>query len=150
MLDNIERLNTDSLSYQQLRLTALAHDTFKYKVAETIAAHGKRINHGLLARRYMEKITDDTTVLDLIELHDEIYFSWRHEALHDNVEQANKRLIQLMGTVGDDLKLHYLFFHCDTMTGDKIQAPRFWFAQKMRELGRKDLVSLIARLNAMN
>ncbi|HFA47757.1 MAG TPA: hypothetical protein ENJ95_01920 [Bacteroidetes bacterium] len=141
VLDNIDLLNADPATRQRLRIAAMAHDTFKYKESES-TANGKRINHGLLARRYMERHTDDGPTLDLIELHDEIYFAWRHDALHGKPKEAIKRLDQLNDRVRADLKLHYLFFRCDTLTGDKIQAPRIWFEQKMAGYGIGDIRKL--------
>ena len=138
VLNNIDQLNRiDDETVQRLRITAIAHDTFKYKEAETIVA-GNRINHGLLARQYMEQLIDDEVTLDLIELHDEIYYSWRHEALHEKPNRASARLENLVNRIGKNLLLHYLFFRCDTMTGDKIQTPRFWFEQKLNSLGFGD------------
>lgn len=149
VLDNIKSVQIDLQSLQQLRIAAIAHDTFKYKEAETIAK-GKRINHGLIARRYMEDFIDDEATLDLIELHDEIYYSWRHEALQDNLALSQTRLEKLLGRIGNNLKLHYLFFRCDTMTGDKIQTPRFWFERKIREMKCKEMEAIFAQLNGMD
>ena len=146
VLDNIGLIEMDNQSLQQLRIAAIAHDTFKYQEAET-KLKGKKINHGLLARRFMEKFIDDETTLDLIELHDEIYYSWRHEALQHNIALSEKRLGKLLDRIGSHLKLHYLFFRCDTMTGDKIQSPRFWFENKIREMGDQETESVIAKLN---
>lgn len=150
VLENIDKAGTDPATYQRLRLTALVHDTFKYKEAET-KMNGKKINHGLIARRFMEKFIDDEITLSLIELHDEIYFSWRHEALENNLDKANKRLNRLLSRIGkDQLELHYLFFRCDTMTGDKIQAPRLWIEQKIKDMGCPKMAALINRLNGIN
>ena len=146
VIDNIGLLDIDEAILQQLRITALAHDTFKYQEAETIA-RGNRINHGLLARRYMEKFIDDENTLDLIELHDEIYYAWRLEALQGNSSEAHVRLDRLIGKVGKNLGLHYYFFRCDTMTGDKIQAPRFWFEQKIKAIGGKEVEELFDEIN---
>ncbi len=146
VLNNIEQLGINGTIRQRLRITAFAHDTFKYKESETIA-QGKRINHGLLARRFMENFIDDIATLDLIELHDEIYYAWRHEALQGSTIKAEARLANLMERIGENLLLHYLFFRCDTMTGDKIQAPRFWFERKAKEIGGDKFKNLLTRLN---
>ena len=149
VLENIEQINTDVQSLEQLRIAAMAHDTFKYQQAES-ESKGKQINHGLLARRFMENFIDDEATLDLIELHDEIYYAWRHEALQKNADLSEKRLERLLNRIGQHLKLHYLFFRCDTMTGDKIQSPRFWFEEKIREMDNQETVLLIAELNDEN
>ena len=131
VLANIDRITPDEMTTRQLRIVALAHDTFKYQEAETIA-RGQRINHGLLARLFMEKFIDDAAILDLIELHDEIYYAWRLEALRGNAPLARQRFDRLLQRAGQNLPLHYLFFRCDTMTGDKIQTPRFWLEEKLK------------------
>ena len=148
VLENIKQVNTSAPTYQRLRITAFAHDTFKYKEAET-KLNGKKINHGLIARRFMEKFIDDEITLSLIELHDEIFFAWRYEALEGKPEKAEDRLNRLISRIGEDqLQLHYLFFRCDTMTGDKIQAPRLWFEQKVIAMGCPKMIALINQLNA--
>ncbi|MEO1257902.1 MAG: hypothetical protein AAFZ15_03865 [Bacteroidota bacterium] len=146
VLENIELIETDDQSFQRLRIAAIAHDTFKYQEAESKTT-GKKVNHGLLARRFMEKFIDDETTLDLIELHDEIYYSWRYEALQNDRATSEKRLGKLLDRIGSHLKLHYLFFRCDTMTGDKIQSPRLWIENKIRESGNQEMVSVIIKLN---
>ena len=149
VLDNIRLLATDELTLQRLRITAFAHDAFKYKEAETIL-NGKRINHGLLARRFMEKFIDDENTLDLIELHDEIYYAWRHDALQGNVEQALIRLQRLKERIKGNLRLHYFFFRCDTMTGDKVQAPRYWFEKKIKAMVGQESACLFAESNILD
>lgn len=144
VLENIAELDIHSPSYMRLRLVAIAHDTFKYLEAETIA-QGKRINHGLLARKFMEDFVDDEVVLDLIELHDEIYYAWRHEALHEDPGKASMRLQTLMDRIEENLMLHYLFFCCDTQTGDKIQAPRVWFERKIATMNLEGFEELFTR-----
>ncbi len=146
VLGNIEKLDLSTESRQRLRITAIAHDTFKFQESATISS-GHRINHGLLGRQYMEKHIDDKSTLDLIELHDEIYYAWRHQALQDKPAKAAERLDNLLKRIGDHLLMHYLFFRCDTMTGDKIQAPRFWFDQQVKKIGGKEFENLTAQLN---
>jgi hypothetical protein len=34
---------------------------------------------------------------------------------------------------GANLRLYYLFFKCDTQTGDKTQAPLRWFEELMKD-----------------
>ena len=149
VLENIEQLDTDESTYQKLRIVAFVHDTFKYQEMETKVS-GKRINHGLLARRFSEQYIDDEAVLDLIELHDEIYYTWRQEALYKAPQKAKLRLNNLISRIGKNLQLHYLFFRCDTMTGDKIQTPRFWFEQKAVEIGGKPFEKLLTQLNELS
>lgn len=147
VLANIQQVVPKSLTYDRLRLTAFVHDTFKYK-EEISKQAGNKINHGLIARRFMEAYIDDVATLDLIELHDEIYFAWRHEALQGNAAKANTRLEALISRIGKEhFMLHYLFFRCDTMTGDKIQAPKLWIEQKIAGMQLPHLQEMIISLN---
>jgi hypothetical protein len=131
VLDNVEQLATDPASREKLRLITLAHDTFKYKEFEL----GKRVkHHGLLAREFMEGFTEDACLLDVIELHDEAFYCWRCGHLEHQPEAAAQRLTKLLMKLGDNLPLYFDFYRCDTRTGDKIQAPLYWFEQTVMSL----------------
>lgn len=126
VLDNVDRIPRLEVKVrQQLRLVALSHDTFKY------AEHRGRPrdwdqHHGRIARRYLEPYTDDRTVLDLLEAHDDAYYAWLATR---NLPPVG-RLVTLE-TLSERLahcwQTYYLFFKCDTQTGDKNQAPLKWF-----------------------
>ena len=130
VLDNIDlipRLSGEQRT--QLRLIAFAHDTFKYAEDRTRPRDWQK-HHGHLARRFMESYTNDPAVLDVIETHDDAYYAWlavRHEPLPG--EQA-KSLEGLLTRMGYCMQLYYLFFKCDTQTGDKTQAPLKWFERE--------------------
>ena len=77
VLDNIDRIS--GLSNEQrtrLRLIAYAHDTFKYREDRSRPRDWSK-HHAMLARRFMEKYTADTIVLDVIECHDDAYYAWQ-------------------------------------------------------------------------
>ncbi len=131
VLDNIHQLNADPVTYRQLRIIALAHDTFKNKEYKL----GKRWrHHGLLARDFMENYLPDEELLDIIELHDEAFYIWRMMALEKRPMEAHQRLENLLSRVGNNLRLYYLFYKCDTQTGDKVQAPLYWFENLIQNL----------------
>jgi hypothetical protein len=138
VLDNIDKLALNDADRQMLRIIALVHDTFKHKERKTIPRDWSK-HHGIYARHFMEQFMDDEGILDVIELHDEAYYCWQLEKLKGNKAVANDRLSYLMSRVGDNLQLYYLFFKCDTRTGDKIQSPVKWFEQTVRGI---QLVSL--------
>ena len=128
VLDNIDNipLLTDT-TRSQLRLVALVHDTFKYAEDRSRPRDWDK-HHGLLARRFLEKHTDDRAVLDVIETHDDAYYAWlaqKHEQFRQ--ENQHKSLDALLDRVDYCLQLYYLFFKCDTQTGDKTQASLKWF-----------------------
>lgn len=135
VLDNIELLTIGALEREVLRLVAIVHDTLKFKEEELRLMNDDYLqHHGILARRFMERYTDNEQVLKLIELHDEAYYIWK---IKD--EQRRQPLLeQLINRLGDDLQLFYAFFKCDTQTGNKTQEPISWF-----ESAAKGMINLI-------
>jgi hypothetical protein len=126
VLDNIDRLDISDSQRSRLRLIAFTHDTFKYKEDKTFPRNWSR-HHGMFARHFMQQYTDDTAILDILELHDEAYYSWRLIHLYNRLEEGRLRLKALLDRLGESIQLYYLFFKCDTQTGDKNQAPVKWF-----------------------
>ncbi|MCU0347798.1 MAG: hypothetical protein MUC59_12730 [Saprospiraceae bacterium] len=129
VLDNVEACANDEDTRLRLRLIAIVHDAFKYKEFQL----GRRVkHHGLLAREFMEAHISDPILLDIIELHDEAFYCWRAANLENQPDTAAKRLEKLLDTIGDNLPFYFDFYKCDTRTGDKIQAPLYWFEQIVR------------------
>ena len=127
VLDNIEQLDVDDEIREQLRTIAYSHDTFKY-LEEQIGKGPDRSNHhSILARNFMEDYISDESVLDVIEYHDEAYYCWRLQHLYNRKEEGTARMNEMIEKLNGNLQLFYLFFKCDTCTGDKIQAPLQWF-----------------------
>ncbi len=126
VLDNIDRLSLDPADRRRLRLITFVHDTFKYKEDKSYP-HDWSKHHGVYARRFLEGFTRDKAVLDIVELHDEAYYSWRLTHLYHRPVAGRNRLEKLLSRIGNHLQLYYLFFKCDTRTGDKNQAPLHWF-----------------------
>jgi hypothetical protein len=126
VLANVEKLDIDATSRRKLRLITIVHDTFKYAEHKGVPRDWSR-HHGVLARNFLEEYSTEKDVLDIIELHDEAYYSWRMITLYGQEEEGKRRLQKLINRLGENLQLYYLFFKCDTQTGDKIQAPLKWF-----------------------
>jgi len=125
VLDNIDLIpNLSNLQREQLRLVAFAHDTFKFAEDRSRPRDWQK-HHGILARRFMEPYTSDRAVLDVIETHDDAYYVWLAEKHGHGPE--GKTLDALLTRLDYCLQLYYLFFKCDTQTGDKTQAPLKWF-----------------------
>ena len=127
VLDNIQQLDVSVETREQLRTIAYSHDTFKY-LEEKIGKGPDRSNHhSILARKFMENYTTDQGLLDVIEYHDEAYYCWRLQHLYNRKEEGTARMNEMLDKLKDNIQLFYLFFKCDTQTGDKIQAPLHWF-----------------------
>jgi hypothetical protein len=144
VLDNIDLLtHLDDEARRRLRLVAYTHDTFKYCEIKTYPRDWSK-HHGILARKFLESYCSDTIVLKIIETHDDAYYAWRSSRVDQNgQENTEKTLDKLLVRVADCLQLYYLFFKCDTQTGDKTQASWKWFEKnvggieitKLREFG---------------
>lgn len=130
VLDNIDLIrNLSAPDRERLRLIALTHDTFKYAEDRSRPRDWTR-HHGVLARRFLEKYTDDSIVLDIIESHDDAFYAWLG-ARPGHTAPGARTLVSLLHRVGHCLQLYYLFFKCDTQTGDKIQASLKWFEKNV-------------------
>lgn len=132
VFDNIDRIaGLDAADRHRLRLIALSHDTFKYAEDRSRPRNWSR-HHSLLARKFMEDYTTDQIVLDIIETHDDAYYIWldsrRDQALPSLRRTSLEALLLRMDYC---LQLYYLFFKCDTQTGDKTQAPLRWFERSV-------------------
>jgi hypothetical protein len=130
VLENINQLPIDAEMRRKLRLIAYAHDTFKYIEDKSIPRDWSK-HHGVHARRFLEQHISEIDILEVTELHDEAYHCWRFYAIaHDDV-RSHEKLNSFFWRIEDSLQLFYLFFKCDTRTGDKIQTPIKWFEKLM-------------------
>lgn len=136
ILKNIENIRATSflngspmitlLDRERLRLIAIIHDSFKYKVNRDLPKRGEN-HHGMIARRFAEKYITDLEVLEIIELHDEAYNAWCkgwHKRQH---EKAGLRAKQLIERLGSSIDLYMQFYQCDNETGDKTSQNYTWF-----------------------
>ena len=128
ILDNIELLGVDPNTRRQLRLIAFVHDTFK-AFEDRGSPRNWDLHHSILAADFLARFTDEEAVLTVTRLHDEAYYCWRLFALYHRPEKGQERLDQLLTKIKGIEQLYYLFFKCDTRTGDKTQAPVIWFEQ---------------------
>lgn len=135
VLENIECIeNLPEHTRRQIRLIALVHDTFKYAESRTRPRDWSK-HHSVLARHFLERFTDDRAVLDVVETHDDAYYAWlAHKSETFRQENPEKTLEQLLPKIEHCRWLYYLFFKCDTQTGDKLQAPVRWLEQNMPDI----------------
>lgn len=125
VLDNIDKLEVNEETRTKLRIIALTHDTFKYRENKNSPRNWNQ-HHAVLARRFMERYTDDHILLNIIQNHDEVYYIWRDTVIFKQAERAAARMERLIDRLQGAHQLYYLFFKCDTMTGDKNPAPIKW------------------------
>ena len=131
VLDNIERLDISLEDRTKLRLIAFSHDTFKCKEHKGTPRDWTK-HHAILARQFMEDYTTDKNLLNIIELHDEAYHIWILLRIKKDLEKGQQRLRAFLSKMSDSIQLYYLFFKCDTQTGDKNQAPVKWFEETIK------------------
>ncbi len=130
VLANVEKYasNDDLLP---LRLIAIIHDSFKFKVDRAKPKSGEN-HHAMLARRFAERMRiTDQKVLNIIELHDEAYNAWCKGDRDGKWPAAEKRAVALIERLEDidALDLYLTFYQCDNETGDKEQFNVKWFKE---------------------
>ncbi len=136
VLDNVDKMvGISDEQRMKLRLITLIHDTFKYKENESRKIFGRQPDnhHAVFAANFAEQYIKDKSVLQAILLHDEAYYAWRLKAFNREQEHQ-KKLENLLATLGDNLQLFYLFFKCDTCTGDKDPRPLEWFEAEIKDI----------------
>jgi hypothetical protein len=134
VLANIDKQEIGPAERRALRLVALVHDTLKYRVDESRPKIGHN-HHAYLARQFAERYIHDPVLLELIELHDEAYNSWRLFAYKGKQEHAEERLARLLQRIGPALPLYVRFFYADSATESKNQDPVIWFQQYLQRHG---------------
>jgi len=133
VLENIDKWYGDDEDREDLRLIALVHDTFKYKVDQTKPKSGDN-HHGTIARIFTQKFITDHQLLQIIEKHDEAYNSWSVGGRRGNWYKAEERANKLIqGLVLEGcLDLYVKFYRCDNATGDKEQENFNWFVNLIK------------------
>jgi len=131
VLDNVDKICDDKVLRQQLRIITLIHDTFKHQEEKIRPRKDWTKHHAVFATRFAEQFIDQQYLLDIIELHDDAYYAWGTAHYRADEERGMKKLQALIQRVGlENMQLFYLFFKCDTGTGDKTQAPIKWFEER--------------------
>ena len=126
VLANIEREQPGREERAKLRLIALLHDTFKSEVDHSKPSIGGN-HHASIARLFAERYVSDPDVLEIVELHDEAYNSWRSGRRNGDWKRAEARAQRLLERLGDRLPLFMAFYRADNASGDKDPEPMRWF-----------------------
>ncbi|MBF6589819.1 MAG: hypothetical protein IVW57_04715 [Ktedonobacterales bacterium] len=134
VLANVDLQATTPEERQALRLIALIHDNFKYRIDATQPRVGEN-HHAMRARRFAERYLSDASLLDIIELHDAAYHCWRVGHLTANWTRAEARAERLLARLGAAWSLYLRFYRCDNATPFKAHAPVAWFERFLRARG---------------
>lgn len=140
VLDNVDRIpNLDDETRCKLRLVTLIHDTFKNKEQASRKIHGRQAHnhHAVYASAFADKHVKDNIVSNLIRYHDEAYYCWKLLRYEQN-EAYQEKLSNLLNIIGEDIQIYYLFFKCDTQTGDKNQDSLKWFESTIQGISIVD------------
>jgi hypothetical protein len=126
VLSNVEGVALDPSDRERLRFVALVHDTFKHRVDQTRPRAGEN-HHALKARRFVERYTADTELLEVIELHDEAFNAWAEGARAGTWDAAETRARRLLERLGPSVDFYLRFYRADNATGSKDDASVRWF-----------------------
>jgi len=130
VLANIEKRDYPKEKREKLRLIALLHDSFKCKVDEK-KPHSGTNHHAFIARKFAEKHSNDSGILDVIELHDEAYNSYLVGKRRNDWKRAEERAQVLIKRLGGNIGLFIEFYVCDNETGNKDQESLIWFKKQL-------------------
>ena len=132
VLKNVDKATQNPLLRQQLRLVTIVHDNFKHLEETVRPRQDWSKHHAVYAMKFAQNFIEQQHILDVIELHDEAYYAW-HLSRQQEAHRAHLRLNQLFDRLGSEHKqLFYLFFKCDTFTGDKTLASVNWFEETVK------------------
>jgi hypothetical protein len=134
VLASVERNASTPDERRDLRLIALLHDTFKYRVDRSKPRIGDN-HHAMIARHFAEHYIDDPALLDVIELHDTAYNCWRSAKNSGDWARAEQVAGNVLSRLGAALPLYVRFYRCDNATGDKDSAPLAWFEDYLQKRG---------------
>jgi hypothetical protein len=133
LLATIDSWGEPSTRRADLRFLALVHDSFKYRVREWMPRTGEN-HHGLRARRFAERYTDDERLLATIELHDRPYSLWRRLRRRGRLDgDALERMLARI----PDLDLFVRFVELDGSTEGKNPEPVNWLRERVAEMQRE-------------
>jgi hypothetical protein len=125
VLANVDEVAVDERDRERLRFVALVHDTFKYRVDQARPKVGEN-HHATIARRFAERYTDDSELLEIIELHDEAYNSWK-AGRRQGWEAGEARARVLLDRLGRSTGFYLRFYDADNRTGSKSRVNFDWF-----------------------
>ena len=133
LLARLDREDLDADERSVLRLIAIVHDAFKYKVRQRLPRVGEN-HHAMRARRFAERFVDDERTLAVIELHDRPYALWRKMKRKGKLDESGfRRMLRRI----PDPALFLRFIELDGSTEGKRPEPIEWFRS---ELERREVL----------
>jgi hypothetical protein len=131
LLDSIDASGETGERRALLRLIALLHDSFKYRVRPRLPKAGEN-HHATRARRFAEQFTDDERLLSTIELHDRPYALWRKLQRKGSLDERGfSRMLERI----EDPELFMRFVELDGSTEGKRPEPIEWFRDELIRRG---------------
>jgi hypothetical protein len=134
LLAALDREGLDPETRSLLRLLALVHDSFKYRVNEWLPKTGAN-HHAARARQFAERFTQDERLLATLEHHDRPYALWRKMKRRGHLDEG--RFEEMMQSI-PDADLFLRFIELDGSTEGKKPEPIRWFRE---ELQRRRIVA---------
>lgn len=134
VLDNVNKITNNPQLREELRLVSIIHDNFKHLEETVRPRQDWTQHHAVYAMKFAKDFIDRQHILNVIELHDEAYYAWHLNRKQPETNRAIHRLNALFEKLGDYKQLFYLFFKCDTFTGDKTKKPVHWFEETVSDI----------------
>ena len=127
LLRRIDEWGEEGDTRAALRLIALVHDSFKYRVRDWLPKTGEN-HHAMRARRFAERFTSDERLLSIIELHDRPYAIWRRMRRTGRLDEG--AFAAMMARVPDPA-LFLRFIELDGSTEGKNPEPIDWLRDRL-------------------
>lgn len=137
LANHIEDLETNLIAIRhllregeedRLRLLIHVHDICKPEAWVGVDSDHPH-NHALMARRLLEKLSDDRALLAITQYHDDGYTMYQY---FRRVDAYTPRLRRLIADVGD-MQLFMLFFLIDSCTRGKHREPVDWWMNAVHQ-----------------
>ena len=113
--------------YWKLQILIHVHDSFKADAKRGVPITHPE-SHASLARKFLQGITEDRDLLNMVQYHDEPYALWRQNQANGSCNRG--RLDKLLDCI-DDWCLFFKFLPIDGMTYGKSSAPLYWAANQI-------------------
>lgn len=128
VLANVDKYYGDDPERSKLRLLAIIHDSFKYKVDRSKPKYGDN-HHGHYASVFAQKYVDNSQLKYILIVHDDAYNAWQAGNRRGRWDVAEKRGTGLGSDLFhiDALDLFLKFYYCDNKTGNKTNEDYEWF-----------------------